>query len=339
MRILITGVPGWLGNRFIEILTSGFAGEGPPFKESRIRCAMFPNSDLDFLKSQSGEIEVVYSDVTEKSTLTDACKNVEVIFHIAGLIHPPFFNARRVFDVNTDGTRNLLSTAVSAGVKRFIFISSNSSIGCNPSSHALFTEDSPYNPYMNYGLSKYLAELEVKNFQEAGRIETVILRPCWYYGPCQPVRQTRFFNMIRKGNPIVFGNGRNVRSMSYVDNTCQAMILAATKSVAAGKTYWIADSRPYSMIEIYQTVAELLNVKLKPRFVPGLASDVCMYVDRILQSVGLYEMNIHVAGEMNKNIACSVRKAMDELGYQPKVDLYEGMKRSIEWCRKQGYLK
>ncbi len=145
--------------------------------------------------------------------------------------------------------------------------------------------------------------------------------------------------MIKKGNPIIFGTGRNLRSMSYVDNTCQAMILAATKEKVSGKTYWIADSRPYSMIEIYRTVAELLGVRLKPRFVPGLASDVCMYIDKALQAVGLYEMNFHVAGEMNKNIACSVRSAMDELGYQPQVDLYEGMRRSIEWCRKQGYLK
>lgn len=145
--------------------------------------------------------------------------------------------------------------------------------------------------------------------------------------------------MIEKGNPIVFGDGLNFRSMSYVDNTSQAMLLAATRKEAAGQTYWIADSRPYTTLEIYSTVAELLEVKnFKPRFLPGFSSEVFLRADKILQAAGKYQTEIHVAGEMNKDIACSIEKARKELGYNPRVELREGMKRSIEWCRRVGLL-
>jgi nucleoside-diphosphate-sugar epimerase len=339
MNVLITGVPGWLGSRFVEVLMQGYALEGAPVGGWRIKCLADPGSDVSSLNMWQGNLDLVRADITrDKAALADACRGMDIVFHIAGIIHPPLRRLRQLYDVNTQGTRNLLGAAAAGGVRRFVYVSSNSPIGCNRSAHELFTEETPYNPYLNYGLSKYYAELAVQDYQRAGALETVVLRPCWFYGPEQPRRQTRFFKMIQKATPIVFGNGQNLRSMSYVDNTCQALLLAAEKPAAAGNTYWVADRRPYSMQEIYETVADLLNVKLRPRYVPGFLSDVCETVDRALQACNLYEMNFHVAGEMNKHIACDVAKAGRELGYDPPIELREGMRRSIEWCRKVGYL-
>ena len=69
---------------------------------------------------------------------------------------------------------------------------------------------------------------------------------------------------------------------------------------------------------------------------PSVASEVAFVVDSALQSVGLYQQKIHVLSEMNKTIACSVEKAVRELGYQPKIELREGMLRSVEWCLANG---
>ncbi|MDD5156312.1 MAG: hypothetical protein PHF11_07530, partial [Candidatus Omnitrophica bacterium] len=110
---------------------------------------------------------------------------------------------------------------------------------------------------------------------------------------------------------------------------------AATRKEAVGQTYWIADARPYTTLEIYSAVAELLEVKnFKPKFLPGFSSEIFLRADKILQAAGTYQTEIHVAGEMNKDIACSIDKARAELGYDPKVELKEGMRRSIAWCRK-----
>jgi nucleoside-diphosphate-sugar epimerase len=336
MRVLITGVPGWLGNRFLEILVKGFNDEGP-LNDWKIRCLVLEGADMGSINdlNSAKKIEVVKGDVTKKETLRSAVKDVDIIFHIVGLIHPK--KITELYEINTYGTLNLINEAYSAGVKRFVHISSNSVAGTNLKRHVLMNEDDEPRPYMNYGRSKYYAECIVRSYQGSGQMETVILRPCWFYGPCQPKRQTKFFRMIQEGSPVVFGNGLNFRSMSYVDNTAQAMLLAASKNEAVGQTYWVADARPYTTLEIYQTVAELLGVKnFKPKFLPDIVSEVFLLGDKMLQGVGKYQTEVHVAGEMNKDIACSIEKARIELGYDPKIDLREGMLRSLQWCRKTG---
>jgi len=140
-------------------------------------------------------------------------------------------------------------------------------------------------------------------------------------------------NMIKKGKPIIFGDGLNKRSMTYVHNLVDGMLMAANKKSASGQTYWIADEKPYRTIEIYLTIAEILGVEIKPRFIPGIVSGVMEKADAVLGKMGKYSTNIHVAGEMDQDIACSIEKAKSELGYAPKVGLEEGMRRSIEWCR------
>jgi nucleoside-diphosphate-sugar epimerase len=142
--------------------------------------------------------------------------------------------------------------------------------------------------------------------------------------------------MIKSGRPIIFGDGENLRSMSYIDNVIQAMLLAERTPHAAGNVYWVADERPYKTIEIYETIARILGVRIRPKYLPGAISVMCEAADSVLQSAGFYSPEIHVAGEMNVDIACSIEKAKKELGYAPAVDLAEGMRRSVEWCRKQG---
>src|SRR5262249_61586702 len=132
--------------------------------------------------------------------------------------------------------------------------------GPNEPSEGVMFEDAPPRPSPTYGLSKLQSEWLVNDAHRAGRIESVILRPCWFYGPNQPLRQTTFFKMIKGGHPPIVGRGDNLRSMSYVDNTVQGLLLARDVQKAAGGTYWITDARPYSFIEILETVGKLLGV-------------------------------------------------------------------------------
>jgi nucleoside-diphosphate-sugar epimerase len=336
MKILITGVPGWLGNRFLGILSQGFNGDGPA-NDWAVRCLVLPGTSLTALKQLAGrkEVEYVEGDVTRPETLDKALNGIDIVFHLAGIIHPSKIG--QLFDVNAAGTKNMLEKSVQHRVGKFIYISSNSVAGSNLRHDVLMREEDAARPYKAYGESKFLAEQAVRASSDSRNMGTVILRPCWYYGPNQPERQTFFFRMIKKGNPIIFGNGENLRSMSYVDNTCSAMLLAAQKPEATGQTYWIADAQPYTSNEIYHTISELLEVKnFKPRYLPDLVSAGCRFADTMIQAAGLYIKEIHVAGEMNMDIACSIEKAQRELGYDPQVALREGMRRSIEWCRSHG---
>jgi len=257
------------------------------------------------------------------------------LFHSAGIIHPR--RVAELYQVNVEGTKYLLEAAEQAGVRRAVVVSSNSPIGCNPSRDHLFDEDSPYNPYMNYGRSKMLMEQAVKGIQLGGKLETVLIRAPWFYGPYQPPRQSIFFKMIRDGKMPIVGGGNNLRSMAYIDNLCEGLILAAMSDKANGQVYWVADERPYTMNEIVETIERLLETEFgqtcahKRRKLPSFVSEVARVTDSTLQKLGLYNQKIHVLSEMNKNIAASVKRAQQELGYAPAIALEEGMRRSLKW--------
>ncbi|MBM4311430.1 MAG: NAD(P)-dependent oxidoreductase [Deltaproteobacteria bacterium] len=338
---LVTGAPGWLGTRFARTLAEGLPDteqfkNGSP--ERLIRCLVLPDQDTGALEAIRGRIEIIRGDITSPETLKAFFQGAAgaTLFHCAGIVHPNK-GVKQFYSVNADGTRNLVEAAVSRGVRRMVHVSSNSPIGCNPSPDHRFDEASSYNPYMNYGKSKKLGEDIVHAVGKKNLIETVIIRPPWFYGPDQPPRQTLFFKMIRDGKAPIVGDGQNMRSMAYVDNICQGMLLSELVQEAAGKTYWIADERPYTMNEIVDTIEALLEKEFNQKCthkrmrLPGLAGDVAQLADWSLQSAGVYNQKIHVLSEMNKSIACSVEMAKKELGYDPKISLEEGMRRSLRW--------
>ena len=324
-KVLVTGAPGWLGTRLVGALAA--AGV-------QTRCLVLPGSETAEL-SRLG-VETVEGDVTEPGSLAAATSGVDVVFHAAGIIHPPMFDLRELDRVNVDGTRNVLDASIRSGARRFVHVSSNSAVGCNRRRDVLMDEETPPRPYMRYGRSKLAAERLVGGAWAAGRIETTIVRPCWYYGPGQPERQTRLMKMITLGKAPLFGDGLNLRSMTYVESLCEAMLLAAESPVARGETYWIADERPYTTLEVYRTLAGILGVELHTSTYPAFTSGGAALVDGVLQGVGLYQMEIHVAGEMYKDIACSVARAKKDLGWRPPSGLEDGMRASVEWAREAG---
>ena len=332
-RILVTGAPGWLGSSLVRAIIGGFKS-GPVDQASEaVRIVSLPGEDTKELTA-AGDVQAVMADLRDARLPDGLCEGIDTVYHCAGIIHPK--RIQDLYDINVTGTRNLLDAAIAAKVRRFVFVSSNSPAGLNENATRLMLEDDPPRPYLNYGLSKLQSEWAVNDAFRSGRIETVIARPCWFYGPNQPLRQTTFFKMIKKGNPPIVGKGDNLRSMSYVDNTVQGLLLAGSVERAAGETYWITDRRPYSWVEILQTVARLLSVDLRPRYIPKLGGDVARLVDSLLQMAGRYNQEIHVAGELGESIAVSIDKACKELGYDPEIELEEGMRRSIEWCRSRG---
>ncbi len=341
--VLVTGAAGWLGSRLVASLVRGLpehAALREPQKDLRIRTLILPGQNGAALKKLSARIEIVTGDIRSAEDCAKFCCDAKgaTLFHTAGIIHPK--RVSEFFAINRDGTAKLLDAAIPAGVKRAVIVSSNSPCGCNPHPDHLFDELSPFNPYLNYGRSKMEMELAVR--ERASRIETVITRAPWFYGPNQPPRQTLFFQMIRDGKAPIVGRGDNLRSMAYVDNLCQGLMLAAMTERAAGQVYWIADRQPYTMNAVIDTIERLLETEFGQRCahkrmrLPGLASEVAWLADQTLQAVGLYHQKIHVLSEMNKTIACSVARAERELGYNPTIALEEGMRRSLKWCAENG---
>lgn len=332
---IVTGATGWLGTGVVSELTEGDDWKRPGI----VRGLALRGESTDHLPDA---VEVIDGDVTDPASLAalfEGTNGTVDVIHTAGIIHPN--SSMEEFDaVNHVGTRNVMDAALAAGVRRVVHVSSNSPFGTNGARNDVFRNDEPYHPYLGYGRSKQDAELAVLDAVEDG-LNAVMVRPPWFYGPHQPARQTTFFTMVKKGRFPILGDGGQMRSMTYTGNLVQGIVRAELTPTDAGRGWWIADAVPYSVSEIVETVgraltAEGFEVKPNKFRLPSLAGTVAEKIDTFVQGRGRYNQQFHVLGEMNKTIAVDISAAREQLGYDPKVDLYDGMRRSIRWCLDQG---
>ncbi len=335
---VITGAAGWLGTA----LTHALALPGGAWSRSgRIRTLVRNRVEGDRLVALGSAVEPVIGDLLDPGSLAGLFEGLNGdidVLHTAGIIHPP--RVADFYRVNLDGTRTMLDLSTRHGVRRFVHVSSNSPFGTNSHPEDRFRNDEPYHPYYGYGTSKMQAELAVFEAAAAG-LDAVLVRPPWFYGPHQPPRQTTFFKMVRAGRFPVFAGGNQSRSMVYIDNLVQGLLRAELVATPAGSAWWIADERPYTVEEIVETVGRALvdeGFEVRPNRlrVPDIVARAAEFADATLQRAGRYHQQIHVLGEMNKNIACDISVARGDLGYAPDVSLYDGMRNSIRWCAEQG---
>lgn len=335
---IVTGAAGWLGSALMQALTDG---PGPWRRGGEIRPLVRTRVESDELRALDPNVRPVVGDLRDRADLdrlfSGVTGTVDVI-HSAGVIHPK--DVAEFFAVNTAGTKTMLELADRHGVRRFVHVSSNSPFGTNADPGDRFRNDEPYDPYYGYGRSKMEAELAVMDAVDEG-LNAVMVRPPWFYGPFQPPRQTTFFTMVRKGLFPVFGRGDQSRSMVYVDNLVQGVVRAELVETPPGRAWWIADESPYTVTEIVDTVGRALrdegfDVTPNRAKVPDIVGRIAERADALVQRTGRYHQQIHVLGEMNKNIACSIDVARSELGYDPEITLYDGMRRSIRWCLERG---
>jgi nucleoside-diphosphate-sugar epimerase len=335
---VVTGSTGWLGQALLAALT---AAEGPR-RRRRVRALVTSAAAGSRLSAMRG-VEAVVGDVRTRAGLRDLfaglspASAVDVI-HAAGVIHPS--NPSDWVEVNVRGTANVARAALAVGVRRMVHVSSNSPFGTNPHRTDAFRNDEPYAPYLGYGRSKMLAELRLLDVVGDG-LDAVIVRPPWFYGPHQPDRQTSFFRLVRAGRFPLVGDGRQRRSMVYVDDLVDGVFRSELVECAPGRGWWVADAEPYELNEIVAAVRQALlasgfDVARRQLRVPLVAGRLAARLDAAVQRRHRYVAPLHVLGELGATIACDISVARRELGYEPTVGLAEGMRRSVAWCVARG---
>lgn len=324
-KYLVTGAPGWLGNRLVEVMCQ---------RGMDVTCLVLKEMRHDHLEKFGAKI--VYGNVLDYDSLIKATKGIDKVIHAVGVIHPR--KARDFYNLNTNGTKNMLEASYQNKIKKFLYISSNSAQGYNIDKKIPMTEEGPDRPYTDYGKSKWKAEQIVKEYQNDGKLQTVIIRPCWFYGPNAGPIMVQLVKHIKGGKPPIFGSGNNLRTMSYIDNTVDGVIQAIDSEKTNGQTYWFGDEKPYRLADIYNEIAKNLGVKIKPRHIPWIICWLAEKIDQFAGKLGQYHKHIHVMGETGHDIWCDTSKAQKDFGYNPKISLQEGMKRTVDSMREVGLL-
>ncbi len=280
---------------------------------------------------------LVQGSVTDKALMDRLTDGKEAIFHVAAAFRGVSLPHQVYWDVNVEGTRNLLEASLRLGVRRFIYCSTEGVHGHikNPPAD----ESAPIAPKDYYQYSKWEGEKVVQEYMQKG-LPAVILRPTAIYGPGDPERFLMIYRRVKTGVFPMFGSGRVTYHPLYIDHLTDAFELAWEKEEALGQTYLIADQDYIAIEDLVREVARVMQVQVRiPHFPfwPLLwAATLCEGICKPLKiTPPIFRRR---ADWYRQNRAFLIGKARRELGYNPTVSLGEGLTRTYHWYREHGYL-
>ena len=325
MKIFITGATGFIGSHLVKTLQER--------NNCEIKCLVRKNSKTGNL--QKCDAELFFGDLLDKNSLQEGVKDCKVIYHLAGKVF-----ARKTedfIDVNVTGTKNLLEAAVSAKIEKFIYFSSIAAVGPNRRKDVLLNENSPCRPITSYGKSKYEAEKLVHAFSKHYELSSIIIRPPMVYGPgATDCRSAKLFEMIRGKKFVFIGDGKNTLNTCYIENLIHGVLLLNEKGKSLGdKTYFFADAEVSTMQELVSLIAAKEKVKVNNIHMPIACAQ---YIAFLLQGLSkLFNFSPLITSDMVGELINSWHYDMTlgtrELGYVPKVQLHDGIERTVSWYR------
>jgi nucleoside-diphosphate-sugar epimerase len=327
MKALVTGATGFTGGYMVDnLLAHGY----------EVRAFVRPTSNLDSI--QDKPIEVVYGFLESAEAVREAMKDIDVVFHIAAMYRSANEPEKRYYDVNVKGTRHVLEAAHEADVKRVVHCSTAGVHGhvANPPAD----ETAPFNPGDIYQETKLQGEQVALEYGRQTGLPVTVVRPIGIFGPGD-LRMLKLYRLIQKGRFIMFGSGAVHYHLTYVTDTVEGFRLAAESERAVGEVYIIGGDGYFTLAQFARTVADVLGcrppwLKLPVRPLYGVAwlcESICVPL-RIQPPIFRRRVDIFV-----KDRAFDISKAKRDLGYQPKIDVREGIRRTAEWYREQGLLE
>ena len=319
-KILVTGSTGFVGKVLVKYLLK---------KGYDVRAAI--HNDIDTLNSDINVEKVNYDLVSDDNDYNRLLTGIDIVIHLAAIAHQLDINHEEHKELyekaNNLAVKKLAEAAVEYGVQRFIFISTIKINGENNNYNesnkiSAFMENDKPNPTDPYALSKYRAELAVRNICYESHMEYVILRPTIIFGPGIKANFLNLINLINKGFPLPLASVNNRRSLIYVDNLCHAISTCVSHPNAANSLYLIKDT-DCSIVDLIKTIAHALNKSpvLLPFPLPLLK--ICGYLTGRKKQIDKLTESLLVDNSLIK----------DKIEWMPLISFTEGIEKTIQWYK------
>jgi nucleoside-diphosphate-sugar epimerase len=252
-----------------------------------------------------------------------ALVGIGTVIHLAARVHvmdeteeEPLAAYRRV---NVAGTERLARMAAAAGVKRLVYLSSVKVLG--EESAVSYTEQAKPAPLDPYGVSKLEAEEVLKKVAGETGLEVVVIRPPLVYGPGVKANFLKLMRLVAKGLPLPLASVNNARSLVYLENLIDAIVLCAAHPKAAGQAYLVSDGEGVATPELIRRIAVAMGRPARLfSFPPGL-----------IRLAGKLTGRTGAMDRLLGSLAVDDGKIRKELGWKPPYTMAEGVKATTEW--------
>jgi len=327
-KALVTGAAGFIGSNVVRVLLE----EGV-----EVRALIRPGEDVRNLQGLA--VERVEGDVLEPAGLDRALKGCDTLFHLAAIYALWLKDKGRIFEVNLQGSRNLLWAARRAGVDKVVYTSSIAAIGVKPGIEPA-DEETAFNQYRmanDYVLTKYLSQQEALSFAREG-LPLVVVNPAFPFGEgdVAPTPTGKLIiDAVNGQNPFYFAGGLNAVD---VKDVARGHVLAAKKG-AVGEKY-ILGNQNFTIKEFFELVGKVAGVKTALVKMPVAVGRMAGYVmEKIADRTGRPPLT--TAKEVPyaaQYLFYNVSKAKEKLGLTLSP-IEESLERAIAWFRRNGYVR
>jgi nucleoside-diphosphate-sugar epimerase len=328
MRILVTGGTGFVGSHLVRRLLQ----RGHSVTTLDRRGGLF-DDDLRRLGAT-----MMSGSVTDPADVDRAVADQEVVYHLASPFGDLLEPDAAYWAIEVEGTRTVLEAARRHGVRRVVHCSTQGVHGIIAQPPG--DEESPIAPRDYYCYSKAEGEKVVREFMQEG-MDIVVVRPTSVYGPGDTRGWLTLYRMVAKGWFLMVGDGRTYNHPVYIDNLVDLFELVAVAPQARGRTYLAGDQEPVTLSELVGSVAAAEGSRVRIVVFPwyGAAMLVASVVETVCKRLGvrppLFRRRL---SWFKTNRAFRIDRAQNELGYTPRVGLQEGLRRTAQWYRVNGYL-
>lgn len=306
-RILVTGGAGFIGSEVVRqlLLQNAFVTVLDNFSSGKMKYI------------ENFGVQIIKGDICDEDLVSKSIKDKELIVHLAALPFIPdsYMFPQEFFKVNTIGTINLIWKSInSETVERFVHISTSEVYGT--AMYVPMDEDHPTLPHSTYAVSKLAADRAVFSMHKEHDFPVVIIRPFNSFGPniTQPYIIPEIILQLLNGNRTLhLGNVESSRDFTYVTDTARGILIALTEEKAIGETINIGRREDIKIKDLAFLIAELMgkNIEIKTDVTRLRPYDV-------------------------ERLCCSNKKAEKLLGWKPEVSLKDGLRRTIDWIKKNG---
>jgi len=319
---LVTGATGFIGKNLVPIL----AAERP------VRILARRSSDLSFYQNQKG-VEVVYANMETGLGIEEALKDVGTVIHVAGRTMGR--NRNDFYRTNVLGTENLLAAMRRMRTPNIVHISSYAACGSSPDQKEL-SEEAPGRPVCLYGWSKQKAESAVIH----SGLRFIILRPPAVYGPYD-VDILQIIKLINRGFYPVTGPGEQYTDFIYVRDLVAVIKKIIKESIINDRVYFVNDGRGHAFSEVIRLIADLLGKKrlLKVPIPKPLGQLFGMLSDALIYEKKRVISRDKIRLMTQKAWLGSSERMIREIGFRPAYDLNKGMTETIDWYRRNGFIR
>ena len=308
MRYLVTGGAGFIGSNIVdELVRRG---------HSVVVLDDLSSGKESNLAQVANQIDFRLGSITDLATAQKAAEGTDYVIHLAARTSVP----RSVKDpiesnrVNIDGTLNVLVAARDAKVKRLVYAASSSAYGETPVLPKVETmQPAPISPY---GVTKYVGELYAQVFGRVYGLENACVRYFNVFGPRQdPTSQysgvlSRFMLAVLEGQaPVIYGDGEQSRDFTFIANVVDATLRACEAPEASGKVFNGGTGARITLRDVIRLLEQISREPIRAKFDPPRNGDI-------------------------RDSQADISLARKILGYEPKVDFEEGLKRTWEWYKK-----